>query len=283
MWRDQTSQSNIIHRGTAAFNIIANESAIIYMKTSNTNRFSISDTLTVIYTNLTVNGGTTLTGVATLNNNLSVAGTTTLTGATTLNNNLSVAGTTTLNNSLTVAGQTTINNMLFVYNNLTLTSGLYYTGTSSFFINQGTNTDTLLYGNHVCMGNTSGAIRASILSGTDFNYGFASSSSTQIPVVILNTSTGSAYPNLYIVNDYNGTSQSVGMEINFKNLSTLSTSTYFIHFTNSTSVVGSIRGNGNNSSVTYSTTSDRTIKENLKLLNPDCMLVLVSPKQICSP
>ena len=57
-----------------SFNISANESAIIYMKTSNTNRFSISDTLTIIYTNLTVNGSTTLTGVTTLNNNLSVAG-----------------------------------------------------------------------------------------------------------------------------------------------------------------------------------------------------------------
>ena len=58
------------------------------------------------------------------------------------------------------------------------------------------------------------------------------------------------------------------MEINFFKLSTLSTSTHFIHFTNSTSVVGSIRGSGNNSSVTYSTTSDERIKENILLIDP---------------
>ena len=40
-----------------------------------------------------------------------------------------------------------------------LTGVLNYSGSSSFYINQGTKTDTLLYGNHVCFGGTSGAIQ----------------------------------------------------------------------------------------------------------------------------
>ena len=101
-------------------------------------------------------------------------------------------------------------------------------------------------------------------------------------MTILNASTSSAYPNLYIVNDYNSTSQSVGMEINFSKLSTLSTSTYFIHFTNSTSVVGSIRESGNNSSVTYSTTSDERIKENILLINPTKHYNLIKNKNFAT-
>ena len=130
--------SYIIHRGTAAFNISANESAIIYMKTSNTNRFSISDTLTIIYTNLDIFGSSTLTGAATLNNNLSVAGTTTITGETTLNNNLYVYGTATiLNNNLTVTGTTTLQNDVNVNGNLNLYNGISYSGNSvSFTINK---------------------------------------------------------------------------------------------------------------------------------------------------
>ena len=78
--RDMALTSYIIYRGTATFNIIANESATIHIKTSNTDRITISDTLSIIYTNFSVFGSTTLTGAATLNNNLSVAGTTKLTG-----------------------------------------------------------------------------------------------------------------------------------------------------------------------------------------------------------
>ena len=46
--------------------------------------------------------------------------------------------------------------------------------------------------------------------------------------------------------------------------------------------MGSIRGSGNNSSVTYSTTSERRIKENLKLLNPieQYNLIKNNPNQI---
>ena len=99
------------------------------------------------------------------------------------------------------------------------------------------------------------------INNTNFLYGFYEDTTLQLPMTILNASTGSTYPNLYIVNDYNSTFQSVGTEINFKNLSALSTSTYFIHFTNLTSLVGSIRGSGNNSSVTYSKTSDEESKK----------------------
>ena len=157
-------------------------------------------------------------------------------------------------------------------------------GSGSFTINQGYTlnaSDTEIYGEHICFGDTSTNIQSGI-NNTNFLYGFSSSTNLQVPVAILNKSTSSAYPNLYLVNDYSGTSQSVGMEINFKNLSTLSTTTYFIHFTNSTSVVGSIRGSGNNSSVTYSTTSDRRIKENIKLLNPieQYNLIKNNPNQI---
>ena len=146
-----------------------------------------------------------------------------------------------------------------------MTGVLNYSGSSSFYINKGTNTDTLLYGNHVCFGNTSGAIQTAS-NGTPFQNGFYSGTNI-IPVTIVDDY-NTAYPSLYIVNAYNSTSQSVGMEINFSKLSTLSTSTYFIHFNNSTSVVGSIIGSGNNSSVTYSTTSDERIKENILLIDP---------------
>ena len=53
-------------------------------------------------------------------------------------------------------------------------------------------------------------------------------------------------------------------------------------FNNSTQLVGCIRGNGSNSSVTYSTTSDRRKKENIKLLNPieQYNLIKNNPNQI---
>ena len=118
---------------------------------------------------------------------LTTLSTSTLTGATTLNNNL------------TVAGQTTINNMLFVNNNVELTGVLNYSGPSSFYINQGTNTDTLLYGNHVCFEGTSGAIQTAA-NGNTFIYGFYSGTNI-IPVTIVGDY-NTAYPSLYIVNTY---------------------------------------------------------------------------------
>ena len=175
-------------------------------------------------------------------------------------------------------GFPTIHGYLDMYN------GISKMGSGSFTINQGYTLnakDTEIYGEHIFFGDTSAKIQSGI-HNTNFLYGFSSSTSTQVAVTILNSSTSSAYPNLYLVNDYNGSSQSVGMKINFKNLSTLSTTTYFIHFTNSTSVVVSIRGSGNISNVTYSTTSDIRIKENLKLLNPieHYNLIKNNPNQI---
>ena len=69
IWRDTSNNSNIIHQGTANFNINAMNSATIHIQTSNTDRITTSDTLTIIYTNFSVFGSTTLTGAATLDNN----------------------------------------------------------------------------------------------------------------------------------------------------------------------------------------------------------------------
>ena len=147
----------------------------------------MSSTSATFYNNVFINGATTLNnalyiyGSTTLNNNLLVSGTTTLTGAAILNNNL------------TVAGQTTINNMLFVNNNVELTGVLNYSGSSIFYINKGTNTDTLLYGNHVCFGNTSAAIQTAA-NGNPFLYGFYSGINI-IPVTIV-SNYNTAYPSL---------------------------------------------------------------------------------------
>ena len=127
--------------------------------------------------------------------------------------------------------------------------GISFMGSGSFTINQGYTlnaSDTEIYGEHICFGDTSTTINSEI-GGINFNYGFYSNTTTATPVTIINGPTSSQYPSLYLINDYNSTSQSVGIEIRFKNLSTLSTSTYFMKFNNSTQLVGCIRGNGNNS------------------------------------
>ena len=161
IWRDQTSKSNIIHRGTADFNIIANESATIKFLTTDNLRFSINDT------------------TRSVDNNLSVSGTTTLTGASTLNNTLTVAGTTTLNNTVAIHGY------------LDMYDGISYMGSTSLTINQNyttNSTDTEIYGEHVCFGNTSATIQSGI-NNTNFLYGFYADTTLQIPMTILNAST----------------------------------------------------------------------------------------------
>ena len=78
----------------------------------------------------------------------------------------------------------------------------------SFTINQNYTTiqsDTEIYGEHVCFGDTSANIKAGI-NNKNFIYGFTSNTSTQIPLSILNSSTSSAYPNLYIVNAHSSSS-----------------------------------------------------------------------------